>query len=38
VRHPLEAWLLLRGRDQKLADKFWYDYINRSENSKADRS
>jgi glycosyltransferase involved in cell wall biosynthesis len=37
VRHPLEAWRLLRGRDQKLADKFWYDYVNRSGDSEADR-
>ncbi|MFM1848703.1 MAG: hypothetical protein RL417_2177 [Pseudomonadota bacterium] len=29
-RHPLEAWRLLQGRDQKLANKVWYDYRERS--------
>lgn len=26
VRHPIEAWRLLGGKDRELADKVWYDY------------
>lgn len=29
VRHPIEAWRLLGGKDRELADKVWYDYRER---------
>ncbi len=29
VRHPLEAWRLLKGDDRELADKVWYEYRER---------